>query len=612
MAENQPDIPDGGTPPAPPAAPPPPSGSYPAPVPREDDRRILAVEEIFRGLMKAIKSLTIYAHNPAAFDNFVGPVYLNLTKYLKVEERLALKVEAGAFRFMGAEVFRDTGDMSLTYKFYRDGVRKFVFRDGITTEEMRKFIAIASAGARGKDGGDDTVALLWKAAFEHVEYVIVEGVAAVMGADDGAQNDSAEVEIEKVADFVTSRLRTESDDVVRFARVCADDLNLEMGDVQSVRGVVTVDEICPQELKDAIQLELHEEDEKLMMSKILIIIFALVRYGFDDKERNDINENLLFLLDSLLLREDWRSIATIVAKFDELNRDPQVGLDQKERILFLKFKFVEGISSESRVDRLKAILASGMVTDAENFAAYLANLNNEAYLKIPAIMEAVEIPENLRILAAALAKPHPQSLAAVSMMLQSTKLNVVIEGLKLVAQMDFQGKGSAIAKLLSHPSSAVRLEALRATASIKTDEAKTTISKSLNDSDAEIRAVALEASLAYDHDWAGKTLARIIADPKFAARPVEEQQKVCAAAAMTGAPQVLAQFAEVLQRKSGIFNKKEINGPKLVVIESLRREGSLIAFKALQGHLEQKYLDPEVKAACKKAMDEIKQKLVGG
>lgn len=612
MAENQPDIPAGGTPPAPPPKPPPPSsGVFPAEA-REDDRRIVAVEEIFRGLLKAIKSLNIYAHNPAAFENFVGPVYQNLTKYLKTEDRLALKVEAGAFRFMGAEVFRDSGETSLTYKFFRDGVRKFVFRDGITIEEMRRFITIASAGARGKDGGDDTVALLWKAELEHIEYVIVEGIAAVMGGDDGAEGQTAEVEIEKVADFVTSRLRTESDDVVRFARVCADDLNLEMSDVQSVRGVASLGEICPQEHRDAIQLELSEEDETLMMSKVLIILFALVRYGIDDTERNDISENLLFLLDSLLLREDWRSIASIIAKLDELNRDPQVGIEQKERILWLKYKFMEGLSSESRVDRLKAILTSGRIQDADSFAAYLACLNNEAYLKIPAIMEVIEIPENVRALAAVLARPHPQSLTAVSLLLQSTKLNVVIEGLKLVAKMEFQGKGSAIAKLLSHPSAAVRLEALRATASIKTDEAKTTISKSLDDADAEIRSVALEAALVYDHDWAGKTLARIMADPKFAARPVEEQQKVCAAAALTGAPPVLAQFGAVLQRKSGFFNKKEINGPKLQVIEALRREGSLIAFKALQGHCEQRYLDPEVKAACKKAMDEIKQKLVGG
>ncbi len=40
---------------------PPPLEVYPAQEPREDDHRIIAVEEIFRVLMRAIKSLTIYA-----------------------------------------------------------------------------------------------------------------------------------------------------------------------------------------------------------------------------------------------------------------------------------------------------------------------------------------------------------------------------------------------------------------------------------------------------------------------------------------------------------------------------------------------------------------------
>ena len=81
---------------------------------------------------------------------------------------------------------------------------------------------------------------------------------------------------------------------------------------------------------------------------------------------------------------------------------------------------------------------------------------------------------------------------------------------------------------------------------------------------------------------------------------------------MTGAPQVYTHFNDVLQRKSGLFNRKDVNGAKLHVIEGLRREGSVAAFKVLQAHVEQKYLDADVKAACKKAMDEIKQRLVGG
>jgi len=613
--DSQPDIPGGAGAPSGPAAPPPAGGPPPTGERlREDDRRIPAVEEIFRQLIKAIKTISIYRHNPQAFEGFIAPVFTLISKFLKAERALPLRVDATSFIYLGAEVYREVGDeFNLTYKFYRDGVRKLAFHEGLTPGELLKFVSIASASSKGTSAvTEDTVSLLWKAGFEHIDYVVVEGIAAMMGDEDEDVARRAEVEVEKVTDFVASRLRSGSDDVVRFARVCADDLNLELGDVQSIRGVVTVGEVCPQAFKDAIQFELQEEDEKLMMQKILIILFAVVRYGFDDRERDDICENLLFLLDSLLLREDFKGIVTILGRFDEITADPKLGVDLKERVFYLKYKLVEAMSSEARLDRLKTILSSGAVKDAASVQAYLDNLNNDAKVRLPALMETIENAENLRVVGDFLAGSAIGGPEAVQKLVASNKVNLVLEGLRILRRMDFQGRGALITKLLSHPQGAVRLEALRAVSTVKSEEAKTITSRALEDADKNVRSAALDAVQNFEPDWIGRMLFRVMSDEKFKTRPPDEQQNVMNVAASSGAQQVNAMFNEVLQRKSGLFNKKEVNGPKLMVIEALRAEGSFAAFKLLQNHFEQKHLDSEVKAACKKAMDEIKQRLVGG
>ncbi|MBI5525704.1 MAG: HEAT repeat domain-containing protein [Deltaproteobacteria bacterium] len=609
--ENQPDIPGGaGTASAPPApAGPPPTGERP----REDDRRIPAVEEIFRQLIKAVKTIAIYSHNPKAFEGFINPVFTLISKFLKTEQALPLRVDATSFIYMGAEVYRETGDdLNLTYKFYRDGVRKLVFRQGIELPELLKFVSIASASTKGTSAvSEDTVSLLWKAGFENIDYVVVEGIAAVMGDEDEDGARQAEVEVEKVTDFVASRLRSGSDDVVRFARVCADDLNLELGDVQSIRGVVTVGEICPQAFKDAIQFELQEEDEKLMMQKILLILFAVVKYGFDDRERDDICENLLFLLDSLLLREDFKGVVLILERFDQITADPKLGVDLKERVFYLKYRLIEAMSSEARLDRLRTILSSGTVKDPGSVRTYLASLNNDAKAGLPAIMEAIENAENLRVVGDFLAGAPIGGPEAVQKLVASNKVNLVIEGLRILRQMDFPGRGALITKLLGHTQGAVRLAALRSVSTVKGEEAKTTISRALDDADKDVRSAALEAAQNFEPDWTGRMLFRVMSDERFKLRLPDEQQKFANAAAATGAQQVYAMFNETLSRKSGLFNRKEVNGPKLMVVEALRAEGSLAAFRFLQNHVEQKHLDPEVKAACKKAMDGIKQRLVG-
>ena len=68
---------------------------------------------------------------------------------------------------------------------------------------------------------------------EHVEYVVVEGFTM-----EGTSEEEVQVEVDQVVGYLYARLKTNSDDYLRFARVSAEDLDAKLDGVDQMRGVV--------------------------------------------------------------------------------------------------------------------------------------------------------------------------------------------------------------------------------------------------------------------------------------------------------------------------------------------------------------------------------------
>src|SRR4030095_5603242 len=100
-------------------------------------------------------------------------------------------------------------DTPLPYKFYRDGIRQLIFRPGLRLDELVAFTLIALS--EPDRGAEDVLAQLWRAGMEHLEYVMVEGFKM-----DEVSEQEVEVEVDKVVGYLYSRLKTGSDDYLRF------------------------------------------------------------------------------------------------------------------------------------------------------------------------------------------------------------------------------------------------------------------------------------------------------------------------------------------------------------------------------------------------------------
>src|SRR5262249_25528417 len=161
-------------------------------------------------LLKGIKQIGMYRHNESRYGEYLEKAHEAIHQYTDQFGPLIFKVEQQNFQLFEQPLF--TEDTPLPFKFWRDGIRQFIFRPGLRSDELVTFTLVALSDIEKQ--GEDTVAQLWRSPLDHLEYVVVEGFKV-----DGFTDEEVQVAVDKIVDYLYSRLRSHSDDFLRFARV---------------------------------------------------------------------------------------------------------------------------------------------------------------------------------------------------------------------------------------------------------------------------------------------------------------------------------------------------------------------------------------------------------
>ncbi|MHB8874771.1 MAG: HEAT repeat domain-containing protein, partial [Myxococcaceae bacterium] len=202
-------------------------------------------------LVKGIKQIGMYRHAEGKFAEFLAKAHEAIAAYTTEYGPLSLKVEQQNFSLYNQGLF--TEDTPLPYKFFRDGIRTLIFRPELTVEELVTFTMISLSDP--ERGAEEVVAQLWKSGLEHVEYIVVEGFKM-----DEFSEEEVQVEVDKIVNYLHGRLRTDSADYLRFARVSTEDLDNTLEGVDQIRGAVIAGVTADDTLKAKVQKEIEEEE----------------------------------------------------------------------------------------------------------------------------------------------------------------------------------------------------------------------------------------------------------------------------------------------------------------------------------------------------------------
>ena len=122
--------------------------------------------------------------------------------------------------------------------------------------------------------------------------------APVSTAVDDDDIEEVEIEIEKVVAYLYRQLQSNSEDYLRFARISIEDLDLELNNVDQLRGAVVQGVTASAADKSRVQTSLEQEDDRVL-PKLVTVFFQLLELDTHEDNFEDVAEAFVQLLDAL-------------------------------------------------------------------------------------------------------------------------------------------------------------------------------------------------------------------------------------------------------------------------------------------------------------------------
>ncbi len=583
---------------APPAAPAAPAA--PAVDPMSDPalkKQVELAKGVAYHLLKGIKQIGMYRHAESKYGEFLSKAHQAINEYTEAYGPLMLKVDLTNFTLHKQELFNE--ENPIPYKFFRDGIRQLVFRPEFTVEELVTFTLIALSDP--DRGAEDLNAQLWKAQLPHLEYIMVEGFKM-----DEFSEEEVQVEVDKVVDYLQKRLRTNSDDYLRFARVTEQDLDAKLDDVEQMRGVVITGVTADATLKALLQKEVHEEETQRLFPKLISAVFQVVESGVDDADL--LQDMFTQLLDAMLLQEDFAIINQVVLKLKAMEQ--RAGRDSAIGQLLRAFQLKMG--EEQRLARVGDVLKFQRPKHPADVTRYLTSLDSETVPLLLDVLDTIELPENRTLLADVLvnfAKDTPEPFVH---RLQSDRPQTVRDMVYVLDRSNHPDKLKFFANVLTSKNLAVKLEVMGIIARGRTGEARKLIASLLEDPIMQVRMQAARVLPEFDRDKAFVDLMKLVKDVKALEKKTpEEREGLYAALGSTGLPGAIAYFSQLLQTKAGLFDKKKITEDKLHAVAGLAGACTIQTAKLLQELSEDKGQPPEVQSAARVQLSRVRKTLFG-
>jgi len=561
----------------------------------ENRQRLELAKAFAFQLLKGIKQIGMYRHNEARYTEYLEKAHQAVKQYTESHGPLVFKVEQQNFTLFEQPLFGE--DTPLPFKFWRDGIRQFIFRPGLRPDELLTFTLVALSDVEKQ--GEDTVAQLWRSPLDHLEYVVVEGFKV-----DGFSDEEVQISVDRIVEYLYSRLRSHSDDFLRFARVSAEDLELRLEGVEQVRGAVITGATASDELKARLQKEIAEEEQSRLFPKLVSSIFQVAEAGVDDPEL--LEDMFLQLLDALLLQEDFAIINQIVLKLRAMEDRPGMsGIRQ------LKDTFVEKMGDEQRLVRVADVLRTARPMLLPDIGRYLGSVQPTTLPILLDVLETLDAPEHRLVLCDVIAEFCKVNPAEVIQRLSSERPMTVRDMVYVLERAQLPDRMQLFGQVLKHRNLAVRLDVMGTIARGRSVESRRLIAGALKDENAQVRVQAARLLPEYDREQAYRDLIAVAKHKDFKHRSAEEQAAFYTALGSTGLPAAFSLMTQLLAEKPQLWNRSRVLEDKLLAVHGLAGVQSIQSYKALQAVVDDRTQSSEVLVAARRALAETRRKLFG-
>ncbi len=442
------------------------------------------VEGLFQVLGKALRAHQLYDENNPVYQRFVSQLGEALRTLWGEMDRIPVTVEEKRLLWIGKPVYEsESRTDSLSFLFYKDGIREFTLHKGLEAHELDQFLQVLNRSRDLRPEGDDLLTILWDADLKYLTYsyidVLAEGLHLdIPSAGDGGFGGFDEILKTEMGEESLEEGKSSGGGLEGAGVVSAGDFN------------PTLYALDPVELEQ-LQEEIRLESERDIRGDVLSALFDRIEEPRFPERQVEILEIFEILLPNFLSRGLLSPAGAILEEMARLLASEEA-LRPKERMA--AERLLDEVSGADTLKELIQALEDGSVSpEPTELASLLRHLRADS---LAPLLRAAEEAEDARIKTIiqdsvrGIGKKY--SLALVDCL--ETEDPVVVAGaLNLVGSLQLKGSASRVAALLSHEVPEVRLAAIRAATDLKMPAAVGALLDALSDTEREIRIAAAKA-----------------------------------------------------------------------------------------------------------------------
>ena len=136
-----------------------------------DAKALEKIRDFLHQLANTVSAMKIFPADHTTAKTFIDDLSQKITSFLDIYGKLEISIEEFSFVWEGKPVYVDEMAIkSLPFFFFKDGMEKLYFYQGLDREEILDFLDLIRKESKKPAGQGDIITALWEKDFAHIQY----------------------------------------------------------------------------------------------------------------------------------------------------------------------------------------------------------------------------------------------------------------------------------------------------------------------------------------------------------------------------------------------------------------------------------------------------------
>jgi len=525
---------------------------------------VKSTRALIQSFLQTVKAFRLYETGHPILSKFLDRLRKDFEHYFHEFDSFSLQIGEHRLFYQGKVVY-ESQDLkeSLSFLFFKDGIREIQFTKGLEFREILDFLNVVRKGEHVNRMEDDLVTLLWEKDFSHISFTTVDDFLGGSGIFVPATWE----DLVKGSEFKGFPDGGLGEGI--FEKEARQELREEEGLKQLInpslgQSLAQACQLTPDEMERLRQEVEQEQTPEYLFFLINNLIEILLHLGEDVDAYENMISYFERLIHSLLEQKEIEKVVTILRNLNETMESMAL----KDKQIFAILRILDASSSPQSVELLGKAMKTNGERNQDSILQYLSFLTKQAIDPLCLLLGELESGKWRKAICDVLVELCREEIQPLTKYLKDPNSFLVSHLLYVLGRIKHPSTLKYLEGLTDHNDQKVREELLQVLNKFG-NKGKDLLYKLLKDPSPEIRAKASILFAKTAKQGATKPLMEIILSEDFYKRDYEEKASFFKALAETGSEEIVPTLKKI-SKKRRWFQREKWNEMRLCASNALK------------------------------------------